>query len=260
MQLATRRLIIQLSDIHLTEGDELRSGFRPLVNLQAALAAVEELDRSPDALLFTGDLTDAGDPSGYRELRALAEQSAQRLGAEVIYVPGNHDARAPFRDVLLDEPPNDDPIDACYWIGGLRIAALDSTIPGIDQGELRPDQLERLGSTLSEPAPEGTILVLHHPPISSPIEQMAGLALRQPEQLEAALEGSDVFAILCGHNHHATSGRLGPYPVHVAPATAYRADARIEGRFVPVPGCGFSRIDIENGSALVTYVPVALAN
>ena len=96
---------------------------------------------------------------------------------------------------------------------------------------------------LETPAPLGTVLVLHHPPVPSPIRPMTAIALDDPTLLTRAIAGSDVVLILAGHNHHGTLGMLGPTPVWVSPAVAYRADVMSEDEFRGLTGSAFSRIE-----------------
>jgi len=77
---------------------------------------------------------------------------------------------------------------------------------------------------LSKPAPLGTILALHHPPLPSHIPLFDILELRGQAVLEEIVSGSDVRAILAGHLHYATSGTFAGVPVSVAAATCYTMD------------------------------------
>ncbi len=137
---------------------------------------------------------------------------------------------------------------------------LDTTIPGSDAGSLDGEQLEWLRTVLGTPAPLGTVLVLHHPPVPSPIQPMSAIALDNPALLRQAIAGSDVALILAGHNHHGSLGMLGPTPVWVGPAVAYRADVMNETEFRGLQGSAFTRIDIVDKQPLVTMVPVAGAS
>jgi 3',5'-cyclic AMP phosphodiesterase CpdA len=106
-------------------------------------------------------------------------------------------------------------------LDGLRLIALDSTVPGWHHGDLGADQLAWLNRVLAEPAPLGTILALHHPPLPSHLPFFDILELRHQDALADAIAGSDVRAILAGHLHYATSGMFAGVPVHVASATCY---------------------------------------
>jgi Icc-related predicted phosphoesterase len=63
----------------------------------------------PEALVFTGDLADTGAADAYRSLREVVEPAAERMGAQVVWVMGNHDDRAAMRVELAGEPPSVEP-------------------------------------------------------------------------------------------------------------------------------------------------------
>jgi Icc protein len=255
----TRHCVLQISDVHIAAGGERWSGIDQLGNLERLLALVQASALAPEAVFLTGDLADTGDASSYRVLKERVQPFAEKLGASVVWLPGNHDDRRAFRQHLLGEEPADHPIDQVVWLGGLRIVALDTTVPGEDHGELSDQQLAWLSGELAAPAPDGTIVALHHPPVGSPIVSMDAIALAAPERLGRVVEGTDVSLIIAGHNHHASAGMLGPVPVWVGPACAYQADVLSESQFRRLVGCAFTRIDVVDGRPLATLVPVALA-
>ncbi|GGT13033.1 hypothetical protein ACFFV7_25000 [Nonomuraea spiralis] len=80
--------------------------------------------------------------------------------------------------------------------GGLRLIALDTSAPGHHHGELDDDQLAWPADTLAEPAPDGSVLVPHHPPIPSVLPLMDGIGPREPARPARMLEGSDVRLVL----------------------------------------------------------------
>jgi 3',5'-cyclic AMP phosphodiesterase CpdA len=255
MEQPPRRTLVQISDVHLLAEGLQHGCVDTLGNLDLLLQRLEWSGLRPDLLLLTGDLTDKGEAVAYRRLRQHVELSASALGAPVVYLPGNHDDRSVLRAELLDGEASDQPIDQIAWCGGLRVVALDSTIPGEDGGELRPEQLEWLASLLAEPAPEGTVVALHHPPVPSPIASMSRIALRHPERLSAVVAGTDVRIVLAGHNHHAMGGILGHVPVWLSPASAYQADPLVpDGRFRGFPGAACSRIDVSPEAVLATAI------
>lgn len=255
-----RHLLYQLSDLHLVSEGRHRSGADPLENLERAIELMTAAPSLPEGIILTGDLADSGEPGAYRLLRAGMDRLSVALGAPVVYVPGNHDLRSAFREILLGATGGETttPIDQVHHFGGLRLISLDSVVPGVDGGELRNEQLEWLRAELGSPAPDGTIVALHHPPISSPIRSMAALALADPDRLGAVVQGSDVRLMIAGHNHHATSGLLAGIPVWAAPSLCYRSHPLVEDAYVPLPGSAFTRIDLVDGRPLVTVVPVPL--
>ncbi len=220
-----RRTILHVSDTHLLAGNVPLGGhYDTAANLRRTLAAVESLGIRPDAIVFTGDLTDLGEPDAYRALREMIEPVAERLGAPVIWVAGNHDERPALRRDLLDLPPSEDPVTGVWDLGGLRVVALDTTVPGWHHGDLDDTQLTWLRDVLATPAPLGTIVAMHHPPLPSHIPLFDILELRDQGRLAAVLTGSDVRAILAGHLHYSTSATFAGIPVSVAAATCYTMD------------------------------------
>jgi Icc protein len=220
-----RRTILHVSDTHLlAENRPLGGRFDTAANLGRTLARVERLGIRPDAIVFTGDLTDLGEPEAYRELRAAVEPVADRLGAPLIWVAGNHDERPALRREMLDAEPTLEPVTGVWDLGGLRLIALDTSVPGWHHGDLDGEQLEWLRETLATPAPLGTILAMHHPPLPSHIPLFDILELRDQGRLAEAIAGSDVRAILAGHLHYSTSGTFAGVPVSVAAATCYTMD------------------------------------
>ena len=220
-----QRTILHLSDTHFLAGNAPLVGvYDTAANLEATLRRVERLGTQPDALVFTGDLTDLGEPDAYRALRAAVEPIAEALEAPLIWVAGNHDERGPMRQHLLDLDPTEEPITSVTDLGGLRIIALDSSVPGWHHGELDAGQLAWLAEILAEPAPLGTLLALHHPPLPCHLPVFDILELRDQPALAAVIAGTDVRGILAGHLHYSTSGTFAGVPVSVAAATCYTMD------------------------------------
>lgn len=247
--------LIQFSDIHIVPtGQLLTGGVDSLANIVEALAEVESMTDRIDGLIFSGDLTDKGDLESYERLHAVLQPAIDRLGVPVAYAMGNHDERNAFRIGLLGEPASTDNYDHVLWIGDLRIVTLDSTVIGHHFGELTEPQLQWLGAQLATPAPAGTIVVLHHPPIPTPID-LQGITLTDPDRFAAVLIGSDVRMILCGHAHHSSAGVCAGIPVWMAGATAYRLDA-LTSNLRAVPGGVYTRIDMFTDTVLATNLPI----
>ncbi|KAJ1683962.1 hypothetical protein LUZ63_020829 [Rhynchospora breviuscula] len=254
-----RRTILHLSDTHLLGGRGLLGGlYDSAAQLGRTLEAITRLGVTPDALVFTGDLTDLGEPDAYRRLRAAVEPVAAELGAPVVWVAGNHDERAAMRRELLDLPPTEEPITGVWDLGGLRLIALDSSVPGWHHGELDAAQRHWLREELRTPAPLGTLLALHHPPVPSHIPFFDILELRDQPLLAEAIGGSDVRGILAGHLHYSTSGTFAGIPVSVAAATCYtmnlqRPPAEVNGMDA---GQSFHLVHVYDDTITHSVVPV----
>jgi Icc protein len=254
--------VVHITDTHIgREGEKVHGIVDTLDNLQTVLDRLVSSGHRVDALVLSGDLTDNGDPDAYRRLREAIVPAADELGAEVVYAMGNHDDRESFAHALLDLSPSDlpvdphRPIDTVVHLRGVRIVVLDSTTAGRHDGRLEPGQLKWLTEVLAEPAPNGTLLVLHHPPIPSPVTSVDSLKLQNSEHLEAVLLGTDVRMVLCGHSHHTCSGSIAGIPVWVGPAMSYRVDpVPPVGRHRGVVGFGFTRVDMFGSSVVATAV------
>lgn len=220
-----QRVIVHLSDTHLLAGGaRLGERYDVTAGLSRTLRAVEALGIRPDALVFTGDLTDLGEPDAYDALRAAVEPVAERLGAPLVWVAGNHDERPAMRRHLLGLAPSEEPVTGVWNLGGLRLIALDSSVPGWHHGEIDPEQREWLADLLRSPAPLGTLLALHHPPLPTHVPFFDILELRDQSGLAEIIAGTDVRGILAGHLHYSTSGTFAGVPVTVAAATCYTMD------------------------------------
>lgn len=257
------RVIVHLSDTHLLAGNPPLGGrFDTALNLRRMLDGVEATGIRPDALVFTGDLTDLGEPEAYRALRAEVEPVAERLGAPVVWVAGNHDERPAMRRELFGLDADEQPITGVFDLGGLRLVALDSTVPGWHHGAIDDAQLAWLGDVLADPAPLGTILAMHHPPAPSHIPFFDILELRGQDELAAVLAGSDVRSILAGHLHYAMHGSFHGVPVSVAAASCYamnlqRPPTRVNGMDA---GQSFQLVHVYPETITHTVVPLAQAD
>lgn len=258
------RVLLHLSDTHLrAHGARLYDRVDAEAYLARALGAIEASGVAPDALVFTGDLADRGEPDAYGRIRRLVEPLAETLGARVVWVMGNHDDRAAFRSHLLPHDVADPlaPVDRVDELDGLRIVTLDSTVPGLHHGELADAQLEWLRAELATPAPLGTILAMHHPPVPSVLDLAASVELRDQRRLADVVRGSDVRAIVAGHLHYSTFATFAGIPVSVASATCYTQDLTVPvGGTRPRDGAqGFNLVHVYDETIVHSVVPMDAA-
>ena len=220
--------ILHISDTHLLAGgNKLYGQVDSETHLRQVFTELEASGGRPEAIVFTGDLADRGEPEAYERIRRIVDPVASRLGSRVIWVMGNHDDREAFRAGLFNEVPTRRPVDRVYEVNGLRIITLDTTVPGHHYGEVTSDQLDWLAEELSVPAPDGTILALHHPPVPSMLDLAASVELRDQAGLAEVLEGTDVRSILAGHLHYSSTAMFAGIPVSVASATCYTQDLTV---------------------------------
>lgn len=221
--------ILHISDTHLFGDATLHYGrvdtTRALLRVLEYAADLGRLD----LVVVSGDCSDDGTPASYRTLADVVGQYAASHGARVIYAMGNHDGRTGFRAVLGDghgsSTAGEGPIDGTSVVDGVRVITLDSSVPGGKAyGELRDAQLTWLTAALSQPAPNGSIVVLHHPPVPARTPLLHTMELLNPDALADVLDGTDVRLILAGHFHHQLTGSLRGTPVLVAPGVANCTD------------------------------------
>ena len=214
--------IIHVSDPHfLAGGAQLADRFDVEQTFARTLDAIRAVHPAPSAIVVTGDLTDLGEPDAYRRLRDAVEPVADDLGAPVVWVAGNHDERPVLRRELLDAAATEDPVTGVWDLDGLRLIALDTSVPGWHHGDLDEAQLAWLKEQLSTPAPHGTLLAMHHPPLPSHLPLFDILELRHQDELAAVIRDTDVRGILAGHLHYSAHGTFAGVPVSVASATCY---------------------------------------
>lgn len=251
---ATHRLI-HISDTHLLGGPDLLYGsvdaFGHLIRVLDKILMGETL---PDAIVFTGDLADRGEAAAYTKLRDTVEFYAHNMGCKVIWAMGNHDDRENFRTELLGQAADDSPIDVTYTVEGLRIITLDTSVPGHHYGFLTKDQLAWLKDELATPAPAGTILAMHHPPLPCVLEVAQSVELRMQKRLADVIRGTDVRAILGGHLHYTTFGTFAGIPVSVAAATCYTQDLSVMAPHDA--GQGYNLVHLYDDTVVHSVVPL----
>ena len=219
---APSHTIIHLSDPHFLAGGARHPGGADTeANFALTVAAIRRLHTRPSAIVITGDLTDLGEPDAYARLRRVVEPLGAELGAPVVWVAGNHDERTALRAGLLDEPASGQPVTGVWDLDGLRLIALDSSVPGWHHGDLDRDQLDWLAEQLRRPAEHGTLLAMHHPPLPANVPFFDILELRHQDEFAEAIRGTDVRGILAGHLHYSSQGTFAGIPVSVASSTCY---------------------------------------
>lgn len=266
----THRLV-QFSDLHLTDGNSPlfgshgtdgglpTTGLDTDAQLRLAFARITNSGQRFDAVIISGDLADDGSPEAYRRLGRILAEQAEVLGCPILVGAGNHDRREHLNHALANADRPDAALDSVTLVRGLRIVQLDSSVPGAGHGELSRGQLDWLAGVLITPAPHGTVLVVHHPPVPTSSLVMASVALRNRDDLAKVLAGSDVRIILSGHMHAAGQSALAGIPVAICGAVSYAADALYDhvGFRGTAKGQSFAIVEVFEEQVMTTVVPVA---
>ena len=189
--------LLHLSDLHIprdlgpnAEGVDARAVLAQLLYDCRRLADI-------DLVLVSGDVADDGSREGYTDALDLVDSFARRHGAAQAWCVGNHDAREAFSAVLgtghrdrdgqdVGRPATANACAATSESSGVRVVTLDSLVPGEVFGRIGPEQLDWLGAVLARPAAAGTVVALHHPPLSV-----------SPEWAAASLQDAVALGTFC---------------------------------------------------------------
>jgi 3',5'-cyclic-AMP phosphodiesterase len=206
----------QLSDLHLNDG---------VARARRAEAVLRHLNSLPvplDAVLVTGDIADHGLPAEYEQARKVLTSPHPLLTC-----PGNHDARAAYRRVLLGEEDGidqDAPVNRVHRVGSppkAVFALCDSTVPGRDNGRLADETLHWLDSVLAEDPGTPAFVCFHHPPVVLHSPHVDEIRQFDEQRLADVLaRHPQVVAVLCGHAHTAAVTTFAGRPCLVAPSIA----------------------------------------
>ena len=218
-----RFLLAQVTDMHVKAGGKL--SYRVVdteKSLERCVAHLLAMPQIPDAVLFTGDLTDFGRPEEYANLARIIDP----LPMPCLLMAGNHDDPETMRehfpghgylrqrtgklDYVIDEFP-------------VRIVALDSTVRGKSGGELDAAQLRWLDETLAQARTKPTIVALHHPPFWTGIGHMDKMPLANPADLEPVIRRHpQVERVLAGHLHRPIVRRFGGTIASTSPSPSHQ--------------------------------------
>jgi Icc protein len=216
-------LIAQLTDLHIKPPGRVAYGVvDTAAMLRAAVADLMAQPSPPDAVLLTGDLTDAGRSDEYALLRELLAP----IRCPIYVIPGNHDDRAALRAGFADHaylPPGDGFIQYAVDDHPVRLIGLDTTIPGEAGGVLCADRLAWLDATLAAGRDRPTVVFLHHPPFPTGIAHMDKIGLEGAAALAAVIRRHpQVERVLAGHLHRSIQARWAGTLASTAPSPAHQ--------------------------------------
>jgi 3',5'-cyclic AMP phosphodiesterase CpdA len=216
-------LIAQISDLHIRQAGELIEGkIDTFAYLSVCIDRINALPQKPDLVIASGDLADSGSVSEYRRIQAEFD----RLAMPYCVMPGNHDLRAPMREVFGNTPAL--PVAANghlqYTIDlpELRILCLDTLDEGKEGGWLCIDRLDWLHDELAANS-KPVMIFLHHPPFDCGIPGMDAIKLGNPDALtEILAEHDQVIGLACGHVHRSVFTQWRGIPACTCPSPAHQ--------------------------------------
>ncbi|MEG4280498.1 3',5'-cyclic-AMP phosphodiesterase [Microcoleus sp. MON1_C1] len=189
-------LVAQITDTHLfAEIDREWKGLSTTRTLQAVLDRLQQIQRPPDLLLLTGDLSQDETPESYQRLVSLIAT----LGIPAYWIPGNHD-NIPVMAEILNQPPLSP--EKSWMLGNWQFLLLSSVEAGCDGGRLSPESLHWLDSQLQQTGDRPVIIALHHHPLPIDSEIMDGMMLHNADEFLAIVDRyPQIKIVLCGHIH-----------------------------------------------------------
>ena len=178
-------LIAHISDMHC--GHE----FQPSIFEQAA-REINNLD--PDVVVVTGDLTDSGLLSQYREARKRLDGLNCK---NVVLTSGNHDYRSTgyllFKQAFR--------FRRTAMIDGTMMIVVGTARPERDEGEIGHRQVVWLQQTLKRYKSKCRVVIMHHHLVQVPDTGPDTIPIIDAGDALRALIGSKADLILGGHRH-----------------------------------------------------------
>lgn len=213
-------IIAQISDTHMDLG--AADAERRASDLERTLADIDALDPPADAIIHTGDIAHGGRNADYARTASLL----RRARSPVYVAAGNRDDRENLRRAFS---PWACPVSGSGFLDyaveefPVRLIAWDSVSPGSNKGDFGPERARRLIELIDAEASKPIAVFMHHPPIIVTVgpDPLNFVTPEAMASLQRALQHSGrVAAVLCGHVHRSTWGRIGEITVMVAPCTA----------------------------------------
>lgn len=247
---------VVLSDLHISHRPPAEAGLLTDTDatLAEAVAAIAALDPRPAFVVMAGDLTNHGEPDSYRKLERLLD----RLGAPRVLALGNHDTRAGFRQVMLDEP-GDAEAPYCHdqVIAGVHLIVLDSSIPGRIAGALGAGQIAFLSEALEREPGLPKVIVCHHPPhVGDGEGGWHSLDAESTARLADAIRGRDVAAILSGHVHFDSVIHWHGVPIVIGTGLHNAVDVSVRSALRVVDGAGYILCRLRPSGLTASFVPL----
>ncbi|MBO7500105.1 MAG: metallophosphoesterase [Fibrobacterales bacterium] len=233
--------IAQISDIHLGAGADRAQQEFYLANFRRVWKAV--LAEKPDAVVFSGDMTDHGTE---KELDLL-KREIEGAKIPLFFVSGNHDDSARLISAL-SLPSTQGKLVYRFSLGGVEHFVLDSSANRVDSWQL--DWLE--GEAGKEKGP--CALWIHHPPspCGSLFMDTKWPLLDHGPVLERLKGIPSIRHVFCGHYHSGKSVEAGGLLLHLAPATQFQISDEEPGFAIASSEPGWQTVEWRGDEVEVT--------
>jgi 3',5'-cyclic AMP phosphodiesterase CpdA len=208
---------VQISDSHI--------GFNKPANpdvtgtLQTAIEKINALEKQPDFLIHTGDLTHLAKAGEFDILDQTLKSLRQR---QVFYVPGEHDVTGDDAKLYLERFGKG--TTGIGWQSfdhkGTHFIGLNNVVQLEGLGKIGPEQLDWLRKDLEPVTPSTPIVIFAHIPLWTVYPQW-GWGTEDSLQALALLKRYGSVTVLNGHIHQVLQKVEGNVTFHSAMSTAF---------------------------------------
>jgi Icc protein len=236
--------LLQITDLHLLPAADARLlGVDTAASLDAVLRCALA-ERTPDALLATGDLVHEPNSTAYARAHAVI---ARHYRGSMMWLAGNHDLGAP----LADARPPLDRLD----IGDWSVIGIDTHVDEANGGHVAATELARLRRELDATRARFVIVAGHHPPCPLGMPWLDPDCIDNGAELLALLDAdARVKAYVCGHVHQETATQHGRLAVYSTPSTCFQFVGRTPRFSVDETPPGWRWLDLAPDGTLETRV------
>lgn len=216
--------VLQITDSHLTSPVPSQLSGRALlgVDTAASLAAVLKQaleERTPDAVIASGDLAHDPEADTYRAFLALLRRG---FHGPVLYLAGNHDLNAPLTRILGQE-------DALV-LGRWEIIGFDTHVDDQVEASFGARQRAALVTRIERSAAEHVLLACHHHPLPVGCPWLDKDCIPEGrevlESCAAAGGANRVKGLVFGHVHQEVRTAVGGMSVLGTPSTCFQFEPR----------------------------------
>jgi Icc protein len=196
--------LLQITDTHLVAPGEQLYGLDPYARMEACVADIRANHADAEFCVITGDLAHRGERAAYEGMLRLLE----RLPMPWYPLLGNHDLRAPY-DAVFKASPRDENgfVQAVIRNAKGHFIFLDTLSEGENGGRYCSARQAWLASRLEEARDQPVYLFMHHPPFGIGIPCLDRIALQDPEDFAALLQGyGNIRHLFYGHVHRPVCG------------------------------------------------------
>jgi 3',5'-cyclic AMP phosphodiesterase CpdA len=208
---------VQISDSHI--------GFskpaNPDVNgtLNAAVAKINALEKQPDFILHTGDISHLAKPGEFDTTQQILSGLRQK---DLLYVPGEHDVTGDDGKEYFSRFSKKNPGNGWFSFDhkGIHFLGLNNVVQLEGMGRLGPDQLEWAKKDLSKVSKSTPVVVFAHIPLWS-VYPAWNWGTEDSAELLSLLKPFGSVTVLNGHIHQTMQKVEGNVTFHTAMSTAF---------------------------------------